>query len=69
MSANEFVKELGSNNFFMGEGNEFGLQYDIACGFPINSIFVVLVSPRRRKLIIYNVMSWFVYELLAHPLR
>jgi len=70
-SSNSIVKipYLELQRIFYGDENEFGLQYDIACGFPINSDSVVLVSRHTGKLIIYNVMSGFVCELPAHPLR
>lgn len=53
---------------FYGEENEFGLQYDIACGFPISSNSVVLISRHTGKLITYNKTSGCVGALPAHPL-
>jgi len=62
------IRYLELERIFYGEEYEFALQFDIVCGFPLNSDSVVLVSRHTGKLIIYNVMSRGVCELPAHPL-
>lgn len=70
-SSNSILKipYLELQRIFYGEKNISDLHYDISFGFPINSDSVLMVSRRKGKLIIYNVMSGFVCELPAHPLR